>query len=138
MKSLLFFTGVVVCTAFSSARGEELTRISTETLSTAAKLRDQAATDPTAYAFVADLTAQIGPRLAGGLNDQRARDWVVTRFKALGFDKVWTEPVSYPKWVRRSESAAIVAPYPQPLAVLALGGSPATAKGGLRAEVVAF
>jgi Zn-dependent M28 family amino/carboxypeptidase len=138
VKFLLFFSGVAICSAFSSVRSEELTRISPEALVAALKLRDQAASDPTAYAFVADLTTQIGPRLAGGANDQRARDWVVARFKALGFDKVWTEPVTYPKWVRHSESAAIVAPYPQPLALLALGGSPATPKGGLRGDVVAF
>ncbi|MDR3386498.1 MAG: M28 family peptidase [Rudaea sp.] len=121
-----------------SAREGELTRISPEALAGAAKLRDEAAADPVAYAFVADLTTQIGPRLAGGDNDQRARDWVVARFKALGFDKVWTEPVTYPKWVRRGEHASIVAPYPQSLAVLALGGSPATPRGGLSGQVVAF
>src|SRR5690606_16654022 len=71
-------------------------------------------------------------------NDKKARDWMVARFKALGFDKVWTEPVSYPKWVRRSESAAITAPYPQPLAVSALGASAGTPAGGLDAEVIAF
>ncbi len=139
MKSLLFFTGVTVfCSVFSAARGEELTRIAPQALSTAAQLRDQAAADPTAYAFVADLTTQIGPRLAGGANDQRARDWVTARFKALGFDKVWSEPVTYPKWVRRSETASIVAPFPQPLAVLALGGSPATPRGGISGQVIAF
>jgi Zn-dependent M28 family amino/carboxypeptidase len=138
VKSLLFFTCVALCSAHSSARSDELTRIAPEALSTAAKLRDQAAADPTAYDFVADLTTQIGPRLAGGANDQRARDWVTARFKALGFDKVWSEPVTYPKWVRRSESASIVAPFPQALAVLALGGSPATPKGGLSGQVIAF
>jgi hypothetical protein len=49
---------------------------------------------------------------------------------------VWTEPVTYPKWVRRGESAELVAPYPQKLAVLALGFSPGTPKGGLTADVI--
>lgn len=67
-----------------------------------------------------------------------ARDWAVARFKALGFDKLTTEPVSYLLWQRRSENAAIVAPYPQKLVVTALGYSPGTPKGSLTAEVVKF
>jgi Zn-dependent M28 family amino/carboxypeptidase len=126
------------CCAFSPAYGADVTRISPAVLTTAATLREQALKDPAAYAFVADLTTQIGPRLAGGDNDQRARDWTIARFKALGFDKVWSEPVTFPKWVRRSESAQILTPYAQPLAVSALGGSPATPKGGLSGQVVAF
>ncbi|HSE12738.1 MAG TPA: M28 family peptidase [Rudaea sp.] len=128
----------MTCMASSATHGEGLTRISPEALATATQLRDQALNDPTAYDFVAGLTTEIGPRLAGSENDLRAREWVIARFKALGFDKVWTEPVTYPKWVRRSESASIVAPYPQRLAVAALGGSPGTAKGGLRGAVAMF
>jgi hypothetical protein len=80
----------------------------------------------------------VGPRLAGSEADQRARDWAVAKFKALGFDKVYTEPATYPKWVRRHESGAIVAPFPQPLVLTALGYSPGTPKGGLTAQVVGF
>ncbi|HEX6834498.1 MAG TPA: M28 family peptidase [Rudaea sp.] len=116
----------------------EPTRIPAPALEAATKLREQALHDATAWDFVADLTTQIGPRLAGSANDQRARDWTAARFKALGFDKVWSEPVTYPKWVRRSEHASIVAPFAQPLSVLALGNSPATRKGGTVGEVVAF
>ena len=105
---------------------------------TAEQLRDKAMHDDTAYRIVEGLTTEIGPRLAGGPNDQRARDWVVAKMKALGFDKVYTEPVSYPLWERRSESGEIVAPFPQKLVLTALGYSPATPKGGLTAQVVAF
>ena len=138
MKALLPCVAAMICAASASAHGEGLTRISPEALATAAQLRDQALNDATAYDFVAGLTTEIGPRLAGSENDLRAREWVMAHFRSLGFDKVWTEPVTYPKWVRRGESAAIVAPYPQHLAIAALGGSPATAKGGLTGSVVLF
>jgi Zn-dependent M28 family amino/carboxypeptidase len=101
-------------------------------------LRELALHDDTAWDFTEGLTTEIGPRLAGSPNDLKAREWVIAKFKALGFDKVWTEPVSWPKWERRSEHAEVVAPFPQPLAISALGGSPATPAGGLTAEVVAF
>jgi len=122
----------------SAATAAETTHIPDSAVKLAADVRERALKDTTAYDFVADLTTQIGPRLAGSANDRRAVDWTVARFKALGFDKVWTEPVTYPRWVRRSEHGAIVAPYAQPLSLLALGNSPATPKGGVRAEVVAF
>jgi len=125
----------VAAPAFAAGRP---TTLSAADLETAARLRDAALRDDTAYAFTEGLTTEIGPRLAGSENDRKARDWVVAKFKALGFDRVWTEPVTYPKWVRRSEHGAVIAPYPQPLVLTALGNSAATPAGGLEAEVVAF
>jgi Zn-dependent M28 family amino/carboxypeptidase len=136
VKNLL--VGVLAFGSTVTAHAGEATRIPADAMAAAVKLREQALSDATAYDFVAALTTEIGPRLAGGVNDQRARDWTVARFKALGFDKVWSEPATYPKWVRRAEHAEIVSPYPQHLAVVALGSSPATPKGGISAEVVAF
>ncbi|QAU24224.1 peptidase M28 family protein [Dyella sp. M7H15-1] len=114
------------------------TTIPAAAVQTAEQLRDKALHDDTAYTTVEALTTEIGSRLAGGVNDQRAREWAIARFKALGFDKVYTEPVTYPLWVRRSEHGAIVAPFPQPLTLTALGYSPGTPKGGLTAEVMPF
>jgi len=114
------------------------TTIPAQAVKTAQQLRDKALHDDTAYRIVSGLTTEIGPRLAGGPNDQRARDWVIAKMKALGFDKVYTEPVTYPLWERRSESGEIVAPFPQKLVLTALGYSPGTPKGGLTADVVAF
>jgi hypothetical protein len=114
------------------------TTIPAAAVQTAEQLRDKAMHDDTAYKTVEALTTEVGARLAGGVNDPRARAWAIARFKALGFDKVYTEPVTYPLWVRRSEHGAIVAPFPQPLTLIALGYSPGTPKGGLTADVVQF
>ncbi len=114
------------------------TAIPAAAVKTAEQLRDRALHDGTAYAVLKSLTTEVGPRLAGSEADQRARDWAVAKFKALGFDKVYVEPVTYPKWVRRHESGAIVAPFPQHLVLTALGYSPGTPAGGLTAPVVGF
>ena len=114
------------------------TTIPATAVKTAGQLRDKALDDGTAMAVLTSLTTEVGPRLAGSDADQRARDWAVAKFKALGFDKVYTEPATYPLWVRRHESAAIVAPFPQHLVLTALGYSPGTPKGGLTAQVVGF
>lgn len=114
------------------------TTFSTSDIATAEQLRDKALHDDTALNFTEALTTEVGPRLAGSANDAKGREWVIAKFKALGFDKVWTEPVSYPKWVRRSEHGEILAPFPQALVLTALGYSPATPAGGIEADVVGF
>ena len=129
---------LLIQTSVQAADSTAATTIPQAAIDKAVELRERALKDDVAYAIVEGLTTEIGPRLAGSEADQKARDWMVARFKALGFDKVWTEPVSFPKWVRRSESAAITEPYPQALAVTALGGSAGTKAGGLDAEVIAF
>lgn len=114
------------------------TTIPAAAVKTAEQLRDKAMHDDTAYRITASLTTEVGPRMAGSEADQRARDWAVAKFKELGYDKVYTEAVTYPLWVRRSEHGAIVAPFSQPLVLTALGYSAGTPKGGLTAEVVKF
>ena len=111
------------------------TRIPDASLATAAQLREQALADDTGWKVVESLTTEIGPRLAGSEADAKAVAWAQATFKALGFDKVWLEPVTFPKWVRRSERAAILGANAQPLTVTALGGSPA---GKIDAEIVRF
>jgi hypothetical protein len=132
--SLLLASGI----ASAATAADKSTVIPQQAVQTAEKLRDKAMGDNTGYKIVESLTTEIGPRIAGGPNDQRAREWAVAKFKALGFDKVYLEPVTYPLWERRSEHAEIVAPFPQPLTLLALGYSAGTPKGGLTAEVVKF
>ncbi|MFC4820854.1 M28 family peptidase [Dokdonella ginsengisoli] len=114
------------------------TTIAPADIAIAEQLREKALRDDTAWEFTEGLTTEVGPRLAAGPNDLKAREWVTARFKALGFDKVWSEPVTFPKWVRRGEHAEVLAPFPQPLSLLALGHSPGTPAGGISAEVVGF
>ena len=121
--------------AVPALAAERETRIPDAALATAATLREQGLADETGWKVVESLTTEIGPRLAGSEADAKAVAWAQAKFKALGFDKVWLEPVTFPKWVRRSEHAAILGAHAQPLTVTALGGSPA---GTVQAEIVRF
>jgi len=122
----------------SGAFAASSTTIPAEAVTAATTLRDKAMVDNTAYDVVSSLTTEVGARLAGSPADQRGRDWAVAKFKALGFDKVYVEPVTYPLWERHSEHGAIVGDHAQNLALTALGYSAGTPAGGLTAEVVAF
>ena len=100
------------------------TTLAPASLGTAAELREQALADDTGWKVGESLTTEIGPRIAGSEADARAVAWAEAKFKALGFDQVWKEPVTFPKWERRSEHAAVVGAHAQPLTITALGGSP--------------
>lgn len=107
-------------------------------LQTAAWIRDAARTDNLSYKILESLTTEVGPRMAGSPGDALAVAWVEAKFKELGFDKVWKEPVTFPSWKRGVEKAEITAPFPQALVITALGNTVATPQNGLTAELVEF
>src|SRR5688572_25558830 len=104
----------------------------------AATLREQALAGSGAFAVVESLTTEVGPRMAGSPGDAAAVAWAQAKFKALGFDRVYTQAVTFPAWRRRHERAEVLAPFPQPLHVTALGHTVGTGASPLEAEVVEF
>jgi carboxypeptidase Q len=130
----VLFAGMLAATAALAAEPRE-TRIPDTALANAAQLRERALQDKTAWQVVESLTTEVGPRLAGSEADARAVRWAEAKFKALGYDKVWLQPVSFPRWMRRSERGEVVGAFAQPLTLTALGGSPG---GTVETEVVRF
>ncbi len=112
--------------------------IAESAITTATRLRDDALAGSGAYAIVESLTTEVGARMAGSEADARAVRWAEARFKTLGFDRVTLQPVNIPVWRRGREHAEVVSPAPQKLALLALGWSSGTPKGGIEAEIVRF
>jgi hypothetical protein len=95
--------------------------------------------DPAPFALVEALTTEIGERLAGTEAHARAAAWMEARLEgAHVFDDVHREPFTLTAWVRGAESAAVISPVPQPLAIAGLGGSVATGEGGMEAEIALF
>ena len=100
--------------------------------------RDRALTDPTAYDVVESLSTEVGPRLAGSEAAAWARDWGVAKLKALGFSNVHVEPFPITGWARGPESAEVISPFPQRLAVIGLGGGVSTPPEGIEGEMAIF
>lgn len=103
----------------------------------AAEVRDAALEKNGAFEIVESLTAEVGPRVAGSAGDRASIIWAVDKLKELGFERVWTEPVSVPHWDRGDTRAAIVGPRSQELAAVTLGGSVGTPAEGITAPVTA-
>ena len=104
--------------------------------SAAARIVGAALVDSQAYDKLSWLTDRIGHRLSGSAALDQAIEWSVEQFRRDGVDRVWTEEVMVPHWVRGEESARIVAPAEHTLSILGLGGSVGTPEGGITAEVV--
>jgi carboxypeptidase Q len=102
----------------------------------AARLIGEAVGSTFAWHRLAVLTDTIGNRLSGSPALDRAIQWAVGEMKRDGLENVHTERVMVPRWVRGAESAEIVTPLQQPLAMLGLGDSVGTPPDGVRADVV--
>ena len=124
--------GMAMTPAFAA---DKPVRIPDAAMTQAATLREQALTSDLAYRITESITTEVGPRMAGSEADARAVAWAQAKFKSLGYDRVWTEPVTFPKWERRSEHAEVLGRHAQPLVLTALGGSPG---GTVEGEVVRF
>jgi hypothetical protein len=94
-----------------------------------------------AYSQVAYLSNNIGPRLSGSPQAQRAVEYVADEMRKVGCE-VKLEKIMVPHWVRGVETGALVqfpgqAPKTEQKIVLtALGGSIATPAEGITAELV--
>jgi hypothetical protein len=91
------------------------------------------------YSWLEHLSVQIGGRLSGSLNAERAVDWGKEELDLLGLDRVWLQPVMVPKWIRGTFEYAHIETSPGNtinIPVCALGGSVATPIAGIRSEVI--
>jgi carboxypeptidase Q len=114
---------------------------SPQTLADLKRLQQAALSSDYAYRQVAHLANNIGPRLTGSAQAAKAVEYVAGELKAIGCE-VQLEKVSVPHWVRGEETAALVQ-FPgmaeattQKIVLCALGGSVATPKEGITAELV--
>jgi hypothetical protein len=114
------------------------TQVPAAVVAQATALREQALAGSGAYEILESLTTEIGPRPAGSEAELRAAAWAVQRMKAAGLVNVHTERFPVPGWSRGREEAEVISPFPQRLAVTALGGSVATPAAGLEAELAIF
>src|SRR5438105_4189468 len=117
------------------------TPFSAQTLGELKKLQQAALASDYAYRQLAHLANNIGPRLTGSAQAQKAVEYVAAELKALGLE-VQLEKIMVPHWVRGEETAALVE-FPgmaentaQKIVLCALGASVATPAEGLTAEVV--
>jgi carboxypeptidase Q len=137
----LNLAGVLRCAAQEPSATPTPSPYSVQILGDLKKLQQAALASDYAYRQVAHLSNNIGPRLTGSAQAQKAVEYVAAELKALGLE-VQLEKVTVTHWVRGEETAALVE-YPgmaekttQKIVLTALGASVATPATGLTAEVL--
>jgi len=95
-------------------------------------------TNSKCYSWLDYLSNKIGARLSGSANAEKAVLYTKAQLETLGLDRVYLQEVMVPKWVRGEKETAYILDKKTKInvPVCALGGSIATAKNGLTAEVI--
>ncbi|XP_054158513.1 uncharacterized protein LOC128956825 [Oppia nitens] len=78
------------------------------------------------YDELAKFVDQFGPRFTGTASLESSIDYMVDRLKRERHDKVYTENVTVPVWIRGKEWAQMVSPHIKQLNILGLGSSVGT------------
>jgi len=114
---------------------------SEKTLNELKQIQQAALRSDYAYKQTAYLSNNIGARLTGSLQAERAVEWVAEEMRKLRLD-VRLQKLTVPHWVRGEEKGELVEfegmakGTTQKIVLTALGGSIATAPNGLTAEIV--
>ena len=128
--------GLLLLSTLPGAARAQQGNIATTYRAAADSLIRSATADSAAYRRLGRLVDTFGHRLSGSASLESAIDWILDMMKADGLENVRGQPVMVPHWVRGAESAELVKPRPARLAMLGLGGSVATPKGGITAPVL--
>ena len=102
------------------------------------KIYDFSLTNSKCYSWLDDLSNKIGQRLSGSIGAEKGVLYTKTELEKLGLDRVFLQDVMVPKWVRGEKEIAYIIEGKSKieLPVCALGGSVATVKNGLTAEII--
>ena len=131
MKKIIF----ILCLQGYIAFGQNQTNIDEQKLK---EIYNTALTNGKCYHWLEYLSNSIGARLSGSDNAEKAVQYTQSELNKLGLDRVFLQEVMVPKWVRgEKEKAQIIDGKNKiDIPVCALGGSVATPKQGIVAEVI--
>lgn len=133
----IFSRALIVCLFPTAAFAQSSGPVATKYKAIADRIIDAAVADTgAAWNKLARFTDYSGNRLSGSAALERGIDWLLAEMKKDGLDSVRGEPAMVPHWVRGAESATLIRPRIAKLPMLGLGGSVATPKGGITADVI--
>lgn len=102
------------------------------------KIYDEALVNGQCYSNLQYLCKNIGPRLSGSANAQKAVEWSKKLMESYGFDKVYLQEVMVPHWERgeKEQGKIVIGGKEIEVPVCALGMTIATPKEGITADII--
>ncbi len=141
MKNILFWLIISVISVSAQQTTPTPVLYSQETLANMKKIQQAALQSDYSLMQTAYMTNNIGPRLTGSPQAERAIQYVADEMRKLGLE-VQLQELKVPHWVRGEEKGELVEfagmakGTRQKIVLTALGGSIATPENGLTAEIV--
>jgi len=141
MKKLILFVLILSASVFAQNPTPTPVLYSEKTLADLQKIQQTSLASDYAYRQTSYLSNNIGPRLTGSVQAERAVQYVADEMRKLGLE-VRLQKLTVPHWVRGEERGELVewsgmaAGSTQKIVLTALGGSVATDPNGLTADVV--
>src|SRR5580704_13966181 len=133
----IVFTCAPILPALPQSQSAAAPALDSATLQSLAAVAGQAMMQPTAYTYLEQLSDDIGARVTGSPEGQRAIDWGVATMKSIGLENVHTESYQvFRGWTRGTASAELEAPIHRRLMVDAMGWVGSTPVGGVEAPLI--
>jgi len=129
--------GVATCFIFlsTSQAQEDFKSIVDSYEKTANQIIESGRKKNDAYLKLQELCDDIGCRLSGSKELDKAIEWAQRSMKEDGHENVRADKVMVRKWVRGNESCEMLSPRNLKIEMLGLGGSVGTSSEGIEAEV---
>lgn len=101
------------------------------------KIAGEGMLDSHAFQYLTELSDDVGARVTGSPQGQKAVEWGQAKMKAIGLENVHAETWQlWRGWTRGSAHAELLTPMRKPLHVDAMGWTGSTPVGGAEGEVV--
>lgn len=101
-----------------------------------ARIAGEGMMDSHAFAYLTELSDEVGARVTGSPQSNKAIDWGLMKMKAIGLENVHGEKWTMWKgWTRGSAAAEMISPQHRALSVDAMGWTGSTPANGVEADV---
>ncbi|HLZ51355.1 MAG TPA: M28 family peptidase [Candidatus Acidoferrum sp.] len=141
MRKILGGIGVVALAAGLAVRADDKTAAKGPdedgTKPALVKIAGQGMLDSHAYQYLTELSDDVGARVTGSPQAQKAVEWGMAKMRSIGLENVHAEKWQlWRGWTRGTAQAELLTPIRRPLHVDAMGWTGSTSAGGSEADVV--
>ncbi len=143
MRRALGIIAVVVasyaCLPVASSGAREKAKEASDETTRAAlvKIAGEGLVESHAFEYLTQLSDDVGARITGSPQSQKAVDWGLAKMRAIGLENVHAEKFQiWRGWTRGKAEGEIIDPIHRRLSLDAMGWTGSTAAGGAEAEVV--
>src|SRR5579859_3513896 len=141
MRKILGGIGVVALAAGLAVRADDKTAAKGPdedgTKPALVKIAGQGMLDSHAYQYLTELSDDVGARVTGSPQAQKAVEWGMAKMRSIGLENVHAEKWQlWRGWTRGTAQAELLTPIHRPLHIDAMGWTGSTPAGGAEGDVV--